>query len=234
MILAAGVGERMRPLTDHTPKPLLRVGGVPLIEHHIRRLAQAGFRDLVINVSHLARQIIEYCGDGSRWGVSIVYSPEDAPLETAGGIVKALPLLGREPFLVVNGDIWIDFPFAGLAGCLPAAGAQLAAGAQPAAGAHLVFVDNPPQHPRGDFRLDGDGRVHALRPQATGLTYAGVAVFAPAFFAGLAPDKLPLRPLLDAAIGRGSISGEYHIGWWEDVGTPQRLRQLDAAVRASV
>lgn len=133
MILAAGIGERMRPLTDHTPKPLLPVAGVPLIGHHIDRLARAGFRELVINVSHLAQQIVDYCGDGSRWGLRIQYSPEDAPLETAGGIHRALPLLGAAPFLVVNGDIWIDFPFARL----------LDHRLADAVGAHLVMVANP-------------------------------------------------------------------------------------------
>lgn len=222
MILAAGLGERMRPLTDHTPKPLLQVGGLPLIEHHIRRLARDGFDDLVINVSHLAEQIMAFCGDGSRWGVSIAYSPEREPLETAGGIVKALPLLGDSPFLVVNGDIWVDYPFARLRDYRPAL----------LECAHLVMVGNPPQHPRGDFSLDDDGWVRELAPGATGLTYAGVGVYAPAFFDGLAAEKLALRPLLDAAIRRGCLSGEYHPGKWEDVGTPERLQALDEAVRA--
>lgn len=223
MILAAGLGERMRPLTDHTPKPLLQVGGMPLIEHHIRGLVQAGFSELVVNVSHLARQIMDYCGDGSRWGVSIVYSPEAEPLETAGGIVKALPLLGEAPFLVVNSDIWIDYPFAQLRDYRPVAAEY----------AHLVMVGNPPQHPRGDFRLDDEGWVRELAPGETGLTYAGVSVYTPAFFAGLAPEKLALRPLLDAAIRRGSLSGEYHPGKWEDVGTPERLLALDEAARSA-
>jgi N-acetyl-alpha-D-muramate 1-phosphate uridylyltransferase len=223
MILAAGVGERMRPLTDHTPKPLLLVAGIPLIEHHIRRLAQAGFAELVINVSHLAQQITEYCGDGSRWGVSISYSAEALPLETAGGIVNALGLLGEAPFLVVNGDIWIDYPFGRLADYLPRAPAT----------AHLVMVGNPPQHPRGDFALDAQGWVRELEPHAVGLTYAGVGIYTRAFFAGMQPGKMPLRPLLDAAIRRGCLSGEYHAGSWEDVGTPERLQALDAAVRST-
>jgi len=223
MILAAGLGERMRPLTDHTPKPLLRAGGMPLIEHHIRRLAQAGFSEMVINVSHLAQQIIDFCGDGSRWGVSVVYSREKEPLETAGGLIQALPLLGDKPFLVVNGDIWIDYPFARLAGYRPAPGES----------AHLVMVDNSSHHPRGDFRLDAEGRLQKLKGAENGLTYAGVAVFVPAFFAGLPPHKLPLRPLLDAAIDRGSLTGEHHAGAWEDVGTPRRLEALDAALRAA-
>ena len=223
MILAAGVGERMRPLTDHTPKPLLQVAGTPLIEHHICRLAQAGFTELIINVSHLAQQIIDYCGDGSRWGVSIVYSPEEQPLETAGGIVNAFPLLGDAPFLVVNGDVWIDYPFAALARY------QL----RENEAAHLVMVDNPVQHPRGDFWLDTDGWVQFLSAGATGFTYAGVAIYSKAFFAGMQPGKMPLRPLLDAAIERGCLGAEYHQGWWEDVGTPERLQALDAAVRST-
>ena len=222
MILAAGVGERMRPLTDHTPKPLLPVAGTPLIEHHIRHLARAGFTQLVINVSHLARQITDYCGDGSRWGVSIAYSPEAQPLETAGGIVNALALLGTGPFLVVNGDIWIDYPFERLAHYTPAAPAT----------AHLVMVANPPQHPLGDFTLDEGGWVREREPEAVGMTYAGVGVYTRNFFAGMPPGKMPLRPLLDAAIDSGCLSGEYHGGSWEDVGTPERLRALDEQVRS--
>jgi MurNAc alpha-1-phosphate uridylyltransferase len=223
MILAAGVGERMRPLTDHTPKPLLCVGDIPLIEHHIRHLAQAGFIELVVNVSHLAQQIVDHCGDGSRWGVSIVYSPEEQPLETAGGILNAMPLLGDGPFLVVNGDIWIDYPFAKLTDYRP----------QSPASAHLVMVGNPPQHSSGDFWLDANGWVRELRPGATGLTYAGVGIYTPAFFADMRPGKMPLRPLLDAAIARGCLSGEYHDGEWQDVGTPERLQALDAMVRSA-
>ena len=223
MILAAGVGERMRPLTDHTPKPLLRVGDIPLIEHHIRHLAQAGFIELVINVSHLAQQIIDHCGDGGRWGVSIAYSSEEQPLETAGGILNAMPLLGDGPFLVVNGDIWVDYPFTKLADYRPRSPAS----------AHLVMVGNPSQHPLGDFWLDANGWVRVLRPGATGLTYAGVGIYTPAFFAEMQPGKVPLRPLLDAAIAGGSLSGEYHAGEWEDVGTPERLQALDAALRSA-
>ena len=223
MILAAGVGERMRPLTDHTPKPLLRVGGTPLIEHHIVRLAEAGFTELVINVSHLAQQLMDYCADGSRWGVSIEYSTEEEPLETAGGIFHALPLLGDKPFLIVNGDIWIDYPFEKLSGYQP----------ETPETAHLVFVGNPPQHPRGDFWLDEDGWTRELRPGAIGVTYAGVGVYTPEFFAGMQPGKMALRPLLDAAIGCGCLGGELHLGEWEDVGTPQRLQMLDAALCAA-
>jgi MurNAc alpha-1-phosphate uridylyltransferase len=223
MILAAGVGERMRPLTNHTPKPLLQVGGEPLIAHHLRRLAQAGFSELVINVSHLAQQIIDYCGDGSRWGLTIRYSPEPKPLETAGGIFNALPLLGAAPFLVVNGDVWIDYPFHQLLNFTPP---------DPEC-AHLVMVANPPQHPEGDFALDDQGWVRERVPGATGFTYAGIGVYTPTFFADMAPGKMALRPLLDAAIHRGRLSGEYYPGQWEDVGTPERLEALDAALQTS-
>jgi MurNAc alpha-1-phosphate uridylyltransferase len=222
MILAAGLGERMRPLTDHTPKPMLRVGNVPLIEHHIRRLASAGFGELVINVSHLGEQIMDYCGDGSRWGVSIVYSPEEEPLETAGGIHRALPLLGSDPFLVVNGDIWIGYDFRRLLDH------QLG----PDTGAHLVMVGNPPQHARGDFLLGADGRVRELEQGVAGATYSGVGVYGAAFFSGMQPGRLRLRPLLDGAIRSGRLSGEFFAGDWEDVGTPERLQALDARVRS--
>lgn len=223
MILAAGIGERMRPLTDHTPKPLLPVAGVPLIGCHIERLAAAGCKELVINISHLGQQIMDYCSDGSRWGVSISYSPEDTPLETAGGIHRALPLLGEAPFLVVNGDIWIDYPFDRLLDYQPAG----------AVTAHLVMVDNPPHHPAGDFQLDDNALLRIRRADATGLTYAGVGVYTPGFFAGMRPGKMALRPLLDAAIPAGRVSGEYHRGQWEDVGTPERLQALDARLRAA-
>ncbi len=221
MILAAGRGERMRPLTDIVPKPLLRVAGLPLVEHHIRRLASAGCRDLIINASHLAEQLIAYCGDGSDWGVSIRWSTEDHPLETAGGIAQALPLLGEEPFLVVNGDVWTDYPF----------GELLDQQLSPSCSAHLVLVDNPPHHPLGDFLLAVDHRVSARQGDASGLTYAGLGVFDPGFFADLEPGALALRPLLDAAIERSGLTGEYYGGDWEDVGTPQRLRELDSRIR---
>lgn len=221
MILAAGIGERMRPLTDHTPKPLLQVGGTPLIGHHIERLATAGFSQLVINVSHLAQQIVDFCGDGARWGVSIRYSHEEAPLETAGGIHRALPLLGEGAFLVVNGDVWIDYPFSRLLDYSP----------QQPLTAHLVMVNNPPHHPTGDFQLAEGGLLRLRSPQAAGYTYAGVGVFTPGFFAGMMAGKLALRPLLDAAIPAGLVSAEFHPGQWEDVGTPQRLAALDAALR---
>lgn len=220
MILAAGRGERMRPLTDHTPKPLLQVAGLPLLEHHIRRLAAAGLHEMVINVSHLGQQIVDYCGDGQRWGVSITYSHEDEALETAGGIVKALPLLGKAPFLVVNGDIWTDYPFAQI----------VAHTLRPGEGAHLVMVGNPPQHPAGDFQLDDDGWIRVLTG-GVGWTYAGLGIYTPGFFEGATEAKLPLRPLLDAAIARGHLGGQVYTGEWQDVGTPERLQALDREVR---
>ena len=224
MLLAAGVGERMRPLTDHTPKPLLQVAGVPLIEPHIRRLAEVGLNDLVINVSHLAQQIVDFCGDGSRWGVSIVYSPEAMPLETAGGIINALPLLGDVPFMVVNGDVWTDYPFYQLANN------ELD---ETAREAHLVLVDNPPQHPLGDFSLDGRGQLGIKEPKSIGYTYAGLGLYSPKFFAGVAAGKLAMRPLLDKAISNSLTSGEYYGGEWVDVGTPERLKSLDELMSAA-
>ncbi len=223
MILAAGFGERMRPLTEVTPKPLLRAGGIPLMEHHVRALAGAGIRQLVVNVSHLGEQIVDYFGSGERWGVEISYSPEDTPLETAGGVREALHLLGNEAFLVVNGDVWCDYPFERL----------LALELQPWETARLIMVDNPPQHPDGDFLLDTEGRLHQRGPGGKGYTYAGIALFRPGFFAGIERGRLALRPLLDAAIVRGALGGEYYAGLWEDVGTPQRLADLDARLRSA-
>lgn len=221
MILAAGRGERMRPLTDHCPKPLLPAGGKPLIVWHIERLAAAGFRELVINHAHLGAQIEAALGDGARWGVSIAYSPEPAgALETAGGIVQALPLLGVAPFLVVNGDIHCDWDMA-------RALTTLAADAL----AHLVLIDNPVHHPQGDFWLTGskvsaDGT--AIAPTNPRLTFSGIGVYRPALFAGLTPGQpAKLAPLLRAAMATGQVSGEHHHGRWADIGTPQRLAELD-------
>lgn len=218
MILAAGRGERMRPLTDHTPKPLLQVGGKPLIVWHLEHLANAGFREVVINHAHLGKQIEDALGNGSQWGLSIAYSPETVALETAGGIVKALPLLGDAPFLVVNADIFTDIDFARLRNVLQ--GQELA---------HLVMIDNPPQHPEGDFVYSA-GRIKL--EGASMLTFSGVAVYSPRMFAGL-PDDVPtkLAPLLRQAIEKGEVGGEYHHGIWHDVGTPQRLAVLNQMLK---
>nr|WP_116368501.1 nucleotidyltransferase family protein [Parahaliea mediterranea] len=218
MILAAGLGKRMRPLTDHTPKPLLRVGGKALLAWHIEALVAAGVRDLVINAAHLGEQVADFCGDGSQWGASIALSREPEPLETAGGIQRALPLLGDAPFLVVNGDVWTDYPYAQLNRQVVAPGA-----------AHLVLVDNPPQHPEGDFRLVA-GQVLEREEGSPGLTFAGLALYCPAFFAGLAPGKAALLPLFKAAIAEGRLTGQHYRGQWHDIGTPQRLAALDAAL----
>ncbi|WP_437880214.1 N-acetylmuramate alpha-1-phosphate uridylyltransferase MurU [Pseudomonas sp. LRF_L74] len=213
MILAAGKGERLRPLTLHTPKPLVRAGGVPLIEYHIRALARAGFTELVINHAWLGQQIEDHLGDGSRLGVSIAYSPEGEPLETGGGIFRALPLLGEEPFLVVNGDIWTDFDFGSLN--------------RPLAGlAHLLLVDNPAHHPRGDFSLL-DGLVSEAQEGQETLTYSGISVLHPALFAGCADAAFKLAPLLRSAMARGLVSGERFSGRWVDVGTHERLAEVE-------
>jgi len=217
-ILAAGRGERMRPLTDHTPKPLLAAGGKPLIVWHLERLAAAGFRDIVINHAHLGAQIEAALGDGAQWGLHIQYSPEPpGALETAGGIASALPLLGKEAFLVVNGDVYCDWDFSR---------AQQLAERK----AHLVMVANPAHHAGGDFSLDGERVVYANGEQT--FTYAGIGVFSPSFFAGIkAGTVMKLRPLLDAAIAAGTLSGERYDGRWVDVGTPQRLAELDSELR---
>ncbi len=218
MILAAGRGERMRPLTDHTPKPLLPAGGKPLIAWHLERLAAAGFREIVINHAHLGQQIEAALGDGAQWGLHIQYSPEPpGALETAGGIATALQQLGDEPFLVVNGDVYCDWDFN--------QARQLAS-----AKAHLVMVENPAHHTGGDFSLDGEHVIYANGEQT--LTYAGIGVFSPAFFAGVQPGTvMKLRPLLDAAIAAGTLTGERFTGRWVDVGTPQRLAELDQELR---
>jgi MurNAc alpha-1-phosphate uridylyltransferase len=228
MILAAGRGERMRPLTDHTPKPLLQVGGKSLIVWHLERLASAGLREVVINHAHLGAQIEMALGDGSRWGLSIRYSPEpEGALETAGGIANALPLLGEdEPFLVLNGDIYCDWDVARAANALQAGDL-----------AHLVLVPNPAHHPQGDFRLCGTevgADVTALTGAgANACTFSGIGIYRPQVFASVrrgAPAKL--APLLRAAMARRQVSGELHNGRWIDVGTPQRLAQLDAELRS--
>lgn len=217
IILAAGRGERMRPLTDRVPKPLLRAGGKPLILHLIRGLAAAGLRHLVINHAHLGGQIEERLGDGSRWGVEIRYSPEGRALGTGGGIFRALPLLGPDPFLVVNGDIWTDLDFGHL---------RLAEGRL----AHLVLVDNPAHHPRGDFALRGSDVLAEGEPRCT---FAGVGLYHPDLFHGCTPGAFPLAPLLRSAMAERRVSGELFTGRWLDVGTPARLQALDQMLKVS-
>jgi len=226
MILAAGRGERMRPLTDTQPKPLLKVGGKSLIEWHVHRLAKAGITHLVINHAWLGDQIEATLGDGRRYGVHIAYSPEPQPLETAGGIAKALPLLGDEPFLVMNGDIWCDW---NPAAAFDAAREAEATGSQ----AWLLLVDNPVHHPDGDFSLGLDGHVLDAEP-GNALTFTGVGVYQPEFFRSLDPGQpAPLAPLLYQAIDQKLMIGEHYDGTWIDVGTPQRLMQLNAMLAAA-
>ncbi|MDE2407041.1 MAG: nucleotidyltransferase family protein [Xanthomonadaceae bacterium] len=256
LIFAAGLGERMRPLTDTTPKPLLRVGGKPLIEWHLEKLAALGVDDVIVNTSWLAEQFPRALGDGTRWGLRIhcVYEG-DTPLETGGGMWNALPLLGDAPFLLVNGDVWTDFDFAGLP-------------REPRGLAHLLMVDRPPQATHGDFVLvplsprerDWDegseqqgNDAHAepssapsghLLPEGEGtkLTYAGIGVYRPQLLDGWrevirepqhanGKPKFPLAPLLRARMAGGAISGEHHRGRWTDVGTPERLQRLDVELR---
>ena len=218
MILAAGRGERMRPLTGVTPKPLLEAGGKALIVWTLEALVSAGFRDLVINVSHLGEQIEHALGDGRRWDARIRYSREAAPLETAGGIATALPLLGAEPFAVVNGDIHTDFKFSTLHRALA-----------PANVAHLVLIDNPAHHPGGDFGLQ-NSRVSNAAAQR--YTFSGIGVYRPELFEGIAAGaKAQLAPLLRREIDRERVSGERHGGGWFDIGTPERLAELDCLLR---
>jgi MurNAc alpha-1-phosphate uridylyltransferase len=228
LIFAAGRGERMRPLSDVTPKPLLEAGGKRLIEWQIEALVRAGFRELVINTAHLASQIESALGDGARYGARIAWSHEgdtaDDALETLGGIVRALPLLspdGARPFVAVSGDIVTDYDYRRL---LPYAQAiELGV-----ADAHLVLVDNPPSHPSGDMGL-AQGRINLHPPL---LTYGNIGVFAPRLFAGESPVKKKLFPWLYRAAERGRVSGEHYTGRWHNVGTPQQLAALDALLRA--
>jgi MurNAc alpha-1-phosphate uridylyltransferase len=225
MLLAAGRGERMRPLTDRIPKPLLEAGGKPLIVWHIEKLVHAGITELVINHAHLGARIEAALGDGSRFGARIRFSPEARALETAGGIANALPLLGGEPFAVINSDIYCDYDFAHLAG--HAAALQASGNA-----AHLVLVDNPPHHPNGDFALSGN-RIYALPPSPLTLpallTFSGIGIYQPSLFGHIPRGSTaPLAPLLREQIALGKISGEHHRGLWVDVGTPQRLAELDS------
>jgi MurNAc alpha-1-phosphate uridylyltransferase len=217
MLLAAGRGERMRPITDSLPKPLVPVAGKPLIAWHLAALARAGFREVVVNTSWLAEALHAALGDGSAWGVSLTWSDEGpVPLETGGGILRAAPLLGPGPFLVVNADIWTDIDFGTL---------SLEEGAH----AHLVLVPNPPHNPRGDFGLDGDLVVSRDTDR---FTYSGVGMFRREFFDGSSGERFPLLPLLNRAIAAGRVRGELHRGAWSDVGTAERLAALDARLRA--
>lgn len=220
MILAAGKGERLRPLTLHTPKPLVPVAGVPLIEYHLRALAAAGIRQVVINHAWLGAKIEAHLGDGARFGLSIVYSPEGEPLETGGGILQALPLLGEEPFILVNGDIFTDYSFRNL--CRPLPGL-----------AHLVLLDNPAHHPQGDFRLLADGGLVDAQVGQPSLTYSGIAVLSAQLFAGCSAGAFKLAPLLREAMGRGLVSGERYAGRWVDVGSYERLAEAELLVASA-
>ncbi|HEU4813859.1 MAG TPA: nucleotidyltransferase family protein [Xanthomonadaceae bacterium] len=235
LIFAAGLGERMRPLTDRTPKPLLEVGGRALIVRHLEKLAAAGATDVVVNTSWLASRFPEALGDGSRWGLRLHFSVEGTvPLETGGGMLNALPRLrgdggGNGAFLAINGDIYSDHDYAALP-------------LDPAGDAHLVLVDNPEHHPAGDFMLGGDGRIAAAGEPR--LTFSGIGVYRPSLFddwrAAVAgapaidevPPRFQLAPLLRAAMARDAVTGEHHRGRWTDVGTPARLEWLDAELRA--
>ncbi len=222
MILAAGLGERMRPLTDHTPKPLLMAGGKPLIVWQIERLKAAGFTELVINHAHLGQQIEDFLGDGAELGASIAWSREPEPLEAAGGIATARNLLGDAPFLVTNGDVYAEFDYGRLCPIL----ADMAA--NPDHLAHLVLVDNPSHHVQGDFTLEGDRVIQPPTHAAGRLTFSGIGCYRPELFNHIpVGTKAKLAPLLRAAMDRGQVSGEHFTGRWEDVGTPQRLVDLD-------
>ncbi len=216
MILAAGLGSRMRPLTDHTPKPLLEVGGIPLIVWHLEKLAHYGFKEVVINIAHLGYMIPEALGDGSEWGLKITYSDEqeEGGLESAGGIVKALPhLKDSDPFLVVNGDVWTDYDFD--------ASLKLGEGIL----AHLVLVPNPEHNPNGDFAIENGKAVD--RPE---YTFSGIGYYSPKLFEGVAYGKSALAPLLREVMKEGRVSAGLYEGEWYDIGTPQRLEMLNSVL----
>ncbi|MCB1662008.1 MAG: nucleotidyltransferase family protein [Pseudomonadales bacterium] len=220
LILAAGRGERMRPLTDTVPKPLLLVGGKPLLQYHVENLVAAGVSELVINHAYRGEQIETFLGDGSRFGAKIQYSPEAAALETGGGIFNALPLLGVETFLVVNADIWTDYPLATLLG-------------KKCASAYLVLVDNPAHNPSGDFNLvkSASAETGLLKsdsvPEAVTLTFAGISLLNPLLFESCQSGAFPLAPLLRQAIAQGQVSAEHYHGAWFDIGTPERLQMTN-------
>ncbi len=214
MILAAGRGERMRPLTDHTPKPLLKVGGKPLIVWHLERLAQANFKEVIINHAHLGEHLENALGNGSQWGLHIQYSPEKIALETAGGIANALPLLGDEPFLVVNGDTFVELDFA-----------DVKHGLKPHYLAHLILVTNPPQHPNGDFSIKNGLAQPSGAPM---LTFSGIGIYHPDLFSTIqAGEAAKLAPLLRNAMAHNQVSAEHYHGVWHDIGTPDRLHAIN-------
>lgn len=221
MILAAGLGNRMRPLTLHTPKPLLEVGGKPLIVWHIEKLQAVGVTEIVINTAWLGDKLVAALGDGSQFGVTILWSHEGEGLETAGGIINALPLLGDDPFILVNGDVWTTMNFSSLL--------NVQLGDQQA---HLVLVENPPQHLKGDFVLSNE-LAYTFEQEQMGeaLTYSGIAVLTPKMFSGLEQGKRPLAPLLKQAMLQKQVSAEKMQAIWVDVGTPERLEQLDQQIK---
>ncbi len=214
MILAAGLGNRMRPLTNHTPKPLLEVAGKPLIVYHIEKLAKAGFEEIIINIAHLGYMIPEALGDGSKWGIKIRYSDEqeEGALESAGGIVKALPLLGDEPFLVVNGDVWCDYEFDSQFDLKDHL-------------AYLILVDNPEHNTKGDFSLDENGIQNEGEVK---YTFSGIGYYSPKLFESLTYGTAPLAPLLRETIILGKVGGKYYNGEWRDIGTPERLADVNS------
>lgn len=219
MILAAGRGKRLQPITDVCPKPLVAVGGKPLIVYHLENLQRAGITEIVINLAHLGAKIEAYLGNGATWGVEIAYSWENPCLDVGGGIFNALPLLGKDPFIIINGDIWTDFPLT----TLP----QF-----PKALAHLVMVDNPPQHLTGDFALEQNGQLKR-HPGGATYTYSGISVLRPALFQHCTGGAFPLAPLLDKAASESNLSGEHYAGRWTDVGTIERLQNLENALMHS-
>ncbi|WP_028357043.1 N-acetylmuramate alpha-1-phosphate uridylyltransferase MurU [Brackiella oedipodis] len=222
MILAAGRGSRLRPLTDTTPKPLIEVAGKPLIVHHIERLVQASITEIVINLAWLGPQIRDYLQDGAAWGAQIQYSDEkQLGLETAGGIAKALPLLGQAPFLVINADIWCDWS-------PQQAQQRIADFTANSLLAYLWLVDNPAHHPQGDFVLNADGRLENSSASQTGLTYSGIGIYNHKLFTHIVPNtSSPLAPVLRQAIAQGLVAGEHFQGQWFDIGTPERLQHIN-------
>lgn len=229
MILAAGRGERMRPLTDKIPKSLLEVNGKPLIQYHVENLVQSGIIDIVINHAMFGDQIEDYLGGGNYLNARIVYSPEDdKPLDTAGGIVKALPLLGEESFLTVNADVWTDFPFQQLSGLslsslVPSRLSDQSSEDISDRLAHIILVDNPAHNLEGDFSLDGDMVLNEGEPM---LTFSGISIFTPEFFEDCSPGSTPLAPMIRQAAAQGRVTGSHYRGKWRDIGTPERLQAL--------